>query len=230
MEQKRLELEKLADSLAKALPKPTVVEEQVVLELLRQFVAHGEPVPSATIADALDLSRRQVENIMAVWAGWGNVYFDENHRVIAAWGLGVHQTAHHFQVNGHTLYTWCALDPLYIVDLLGTTARIESTCPVTTNKVSFIVGPDGVKNLTPPDAVISFIVPDGPITTDVRISFCHFVHFFASAEAGSSWISQQEGTFRLLSMAEAVSLVRLANKALFEHVIEANHAGEKRGA
>jgi alkylmercury lyase len=127
----------LADRLAQAFPKQTRIEQQVIEELLRQFIITGKPVPPAAIAAALDLPSRQVEEMLASWAGWGNAHLDNEHRVIAAWGLGLYETAHHFITNGHTLYTWCALDTFYLADLLGATARVESVCHITKEKVSF---------------------------------------------------------------------------------------------
>ena len=98
------------------------------------------------------------------------------------------------------------------VDLLGRMGRIESTCPVTNKTISFILGPDGVKGLVPANTVISVLVPDKPITADVRLCFCHF---FASAEAGARWVSKQEGTFVLLSLENAISLMRMVDNMYF---------------
>jgi alkylmercury lyase len=159
--------------------------------------------------------------MLASWAGWGNAYFDNEHRVIAAWGLGLYETGHRFIVNGHTLYTWCALDTFYLADLLRVTARVESVCPITKEKVSFTVRPEGVNDIAPANAMVSVLVPDGVISTDVRLSFCHFVNFFSSAEAGSKWIAEQPGTFRLLTVEGASSLMRLVTRAFFHHVMSA---------
>ena len=45
-------------------------------------------------------------------------------------------------------------------------------------------------------------------------SFCHFVHLFASRDAGESWIVEHPGTF-LLSLDEAFELGRLVNARNF---------------
>jgi hypothetical protein len=73
-----------------------------------------------------------------------------------------------------------------------------------------------VNDLAPANAVVSVLVPDGVISADIRLSFCHFVNFFASVEAGSKWISEQERTFHLLSLVEAASLMRSVNRRFFE--------------
>lgn len=50
-------------------------------------------------------------------------------------------------------------------------------------------------------------------------SFCHFVHFFASREAGEAWADAHQGTF-LLSLDEAFELGRLVNRRNFPSAME----------
>jgi AhpD family alkylhydroperoxidase len=111
MQQERQELNNLANSLAKAFPRLTTVEGRVVVELIRQFMDTGVPVLPTKIAQALDLQSSRVEDILAGWADWDNVYYDADHRIVAAWGLGLSKTSHRFEIDGRILYTWCALDP-----------------------------------------------------------------------------------------------------------------------
>jgi alkylmercury lyase len=219
MPQDKRELEDLANSLANAFPKLTPVEGRVAVELLRQFVVTGEPVFPTKIAHALDLQGSEVEEILAGWVDWGTVHYSADHRIVAARGLGLYKSSHRFEVDGRILYTWCALDTFYIADLLGSTARIESTCPVTNERISFVLGPDGVTNVVPANTVVSVIVPERPMTTDVRLNFCRFVHFFASEDAGARWISEQNGTFVLLSLKEAFVLMHMVDKTYFGEVL-----------
>ena len=39
--------------------------------------------------------------------------------------------SHRFEVAGRTLYTWCAWDSLFLPQILGQEAEVESTCPLT---------------------------------------------------------------------------------------------------
>lgn len=119
--------------------------------------------------------------------------------------------AHRFTVNGWTLYTWCAWDTLFLPELIGETARVESTCPVTGQVVRLVVSPQAIIEREPAGAVMSFLTPEAArVQEDVITHFCHFVHFFRSAEAGQQWASEHEGTF-LLSMPDAFTLARRKN-------------------
>jgi hypothetical protein len=40
---------------------------------------------------------------------------------------------------------------------------------------------------------VSFLTPDQGFDADVIQSFCHFVHFFASREAGETWTAEHPG-------------------------------------
>jgi Alkylmercury lyase len=49
---------------------------------------------------------------------------------------------------------------------------------------------------------------------DVVASFCHFVHFFASASDAQPWLGQHRGTF-LLPLDEAFELGRMTNRLCY---------------
>ena len=117
-------------------------------------------------------------------------------------------------VEGRVLSAWCTWDTLFLPELLAETVRVTSRCPATGQPISLMVGPDGLRDLHPAEAVVSFLVPESGFDTGVIQSFCHFVHFFASAEAGRPWTTEHEGTF-LLSVDDAFELGRLTNRAAF---------------
>jgi alkylmercury lyase len=121
---------------------------------------------------------------------------------------------HRLEVAGRVLHAWCAFDPLFIAPLLGEPARVESTCPVTAQPVSLTVTPDGVGDVSPPEAVVSFLVPTKPWDEDVIKSFCHSVLYFAAEEAGRRWIAAHPGTF-LLSVEQALEVGRRFNLGRF---------------
>jgi alkylmercury lyase len=113
-----------------------------------------------------------------------------------------------------TPYTWCAWDTLFLPELLATTARVASTCPVTGETIRLTVGPDGVTRVAPPGAVLSFLRPEGRFDEKVIQSFCHFVLFFASEAAAWTWTATHPGTF-VLSIDDGFTLARLRNGGTF---------------
>jgi alkylmercury lyase len=209
-----MKLEQLADRIAGAAPKLGTLERRIAVTLYR-MLAEGKPVQPSRVAESLALPEGRVHEALGSWSG--GVFYDEKGLVIGFWGLALSEMPHRLAVEGRSLYTWCALDSLFIPQILQKTARAESTCPVTGEQISLAVGPIGVEQLTPATAVVSLLTPDRSFDDTVRQSFCHFVHFFSSAEAGAVWTAEHPGTF-LLSVDEAYRLGRLMNRRIFQDV------------
>lgn len=49
-------------------------------------------------------------------------------------------------------------------------------------------GPDGVRDVQPPGAVVSAVITCDP--DDIRGSVCDLGHFYASADAASGWAAE----------------------------------------
>lgn len=68
---------------------------------------------------------------------------------------------------------------------------------------------------------MSLLVPDGSFGSGVIESFCHFVHFFASRQAGEQWTAGHSGTF-LLTLGEAADLAARADRRVFPDALGAH--------
>ncbi|HET8696719.1 MAG TPA: organomercurial lyase [Gammaproteobacteria bacterium] len=79
-------------------------------------------------------------------------------------------------MDGRSLYTWCALDTLFIPQLLGRPVRIRSTSPETGEAISLIVDVTGVRDVLPEGAVMTLHEVGGFDLKDVVGSFCCYVH------------------------------------------------------
>ncbi|MGQ0569385.1 MAG: organomercurial lyase [Armatimonadota bacterium] len=200
----------LADKIVGAVPRFDAIGQKMAVALYR-LLSEGDPVPLNRLADVVALPADAVRDTLAKWP----VFFDDKGAVIGFGGLTVvEMPPHRFVVDGRSLYTWCAWDSLFIPGVLGKPARVESVCPVTKEQISLEVGPDGVRRVDPPTVVVSFLTPDRTFDRNVIVNFCHFVHFFRSAEVAASWILQHPGTF-LLSIDEAFALGQLTNARNF---------------
>lgn len=73
--------------------------------------------------------------------------------------LTLNPTPHRFIVKGSTLYTWCALDAIFLPGLLGETAVVESACLTSGETIRLSVTPDSVVTYSPSTAVLSIAVP-----------------------------------------------------------------------
>ena len=201
------------DDVARAISAADPVfdgEGQRIFVQTFRLLARGEPVSPAEIADAAGIPGELVEERLR---SWPYVFWDDQKRVVGFWGMAVRrlEPTHRIEVSGRTVYGWCAWDTLFITEILGTETLVESADPMTGETVRLTVTPEGVKEVQPEQAMVSFLLPNGPFEADVVKSFCHFVQFFASRQSGQRWSADHPGTF-LLSVGEAFELGRLTNR------------------
>lgn len=189
--------------------------QQKVSVTLYRLLAKGRPVSCSDLAMASGETMSRVEDILKSWPA---VYYDNHGRVIGYWGLAIPKMKHVFEVNGHTLYTWCAWDGLFIPWILQAEARITSTCAESGTEIRLEVGTDGVRKVFPSTTVMSFLIPEAAAfqkDRDVITNFCHFIFFFRSREDASAWVSDRPGTI-ILSLEEAFQIGRLKNKTQYK--------------
>ena len=215
MKNHRRNLNQLAAKVAGAMPVLNPTEQRVAVAVYR-LLAEGAPVSRSMVAERTDLSADRVGHMLEAWPG---VFFDDDERIIGFWGLAQRDMPHRFYVGGRQLYTWCAWDSLFIPEILGTTAHVESTCSTTGARVTLTAGPHHVEDVSPSGTVVSFLTPNAPFDAGVVMSFCHYVLFFASEDAGAEWTAKHDNTF-LLSVEDAFEIGRLTNRANFGSALE----------
>ena len=215
-------LEPLAAAVAKAAPDFDERQQRIALEVYRRL-AEGGPAPASDIAERAGVAVDRVQQLLATWPG---VYLDEDGSVTGFRGLTINKLSprHRIEVEGLELFAWCAWDTLFLPGILGATARVQSACPTTSETISLTVSPEEIVETSHPVAVMSFLVPDRNFDADVIKSFCDFVHFFASREAGEAWTAEHPGTF-LLSLGEAFELGHLVNALNFPSALGGHNEG-----
>ncbi len=144
-----------------------------------RLLSKGEPVALRDIAAA---ANRDIAEVKRCLQGSSDV---TDGYVEAAMGLTLRPTKHRLRINGVDLYTWCALDLLFIPPTLDATAEIESTSPSSGDTIRAVVTPRGIDQVDPAQAVVS-VVPIGG-GDEIREAFCHFVHFFSSEDDAKGW-------------------------------------------
>lgn len=173
-------------------------------------LAQGEPVPDYALAAATRLEIGEVRDAMA---GWPGVYRNDRGRIVGFWGLALTDTPHRLEVEGRTLYAWCAWDTLFLPGLLGRPARVTSRSGGHGEVLTLEVTP-ATAAASAPDVHVSFVDPERADVAGDRVisSFCHHILFFASGEVGRAWVAGKgEGTF-LLTLADAFALAREVNR------------------
>ena len=210
----------VALGIVKAFPSLDRFEQRLSLELYR-LLSGGQPVSRGVLADRLEAS---VEVIDRILDGWPGVFSDSKRRIVGYWGLALaaaYRSPHQLTVDGQRLSAWCAWDTLFLPELLGKPAEVESRSP-DGGAVTLVVTPTGVDHVEPTEAQVSFLMPQATeVERDIMSTFCHFVHFFPSRPAGEAWAAQHPGTF-ILSLAEAHAVARRKNQAQYGETIESS--------
>ena len=217
-----MSIDTVFDTLTAKLCDLDEAEQLVALALYREL-RRGVPVSDNEIAQVQSRDAHDVSALLQTPALDSLIYRDDDGLIVGFGGLAVVPMNHRFRVNGRTLYTWCAWDALFLVDVLNVRAEIESTCPQTGTAIHVTVSRAGVERIEPKEAVISFLFPDAPLfeqsAGQTIASFCHYVHFLASPEVAEQWTAKHEGTFAL-SVDDGFRLGRMHNDTRFGTVLD----------
>jgi alkylmercury lyase len=210
----KIVLDDLAAYIVGLFPKLNTFEQRLSIILYRSL-AKGEAVSPRRLAEQIGSS---VENVNAILHDWPGVFFDKHGSIVGYWGLSIpdaYESPHRVTVGGRTLSAWCAWDTLFLPWLLGNLAKVESVTPEGA-QVSLRVSPARLEWADPVNVHMSFVRPAAAaVHNDIVTSFCHFVHFFASPEAGQAWVARHPGTF-LLPIDKAYELARQKNRLQYQ--------------
>jgi len=199
-------VQELAEAIA-AANVYTDKQSRPIAVALYDLLAQGEPVTVAELAANAGVPEAAVLGKLTAWPG---VFLDDQGRVVGFWGLAIPEMDIRFQADGgKPIYTWCALDPFLIVPVIRRPARVESKDPVTGEPITMTVTPEGITDLSPASAVVSFIAPDKPFDFDVIETFCRYVLNFGSHESAERWASERDDII-LLPASDAFELGRRA--------------------
>ena len=190
-------LETIAERLSEQLQ---CEQEDLCIPILHQ-VTRGKPIEKAALAASLHVSQGDLEQRLLHLP---DTEFDQQGNILG-WGITLVPTRHRFQIQGQSLYTWCALDTVLFPPSLQAEAQVHSTCPVTGRPITFVATPEGiVKNLTPTSSVMSLIIP-AERSECVRTTFCEQSLFFESEQVASTWLTAHPEAV-LLSIEEAAAV------------------------
>lgn len=209
------EVDQLTRRILEVFPSLEPDSRRVAVQLYR-LLAKGESVARQTLANAAEVSLERVNEILQ---GWSGVFYDGD-KIQGFWGITPKEFSRHlYTSNGRTNYAWCAWDTLFLPEILGSEAEIQSTCPESGEIIRLDVSPDGVLHVEPHNAVMSILEPTDDVTEDVVGKFCHFVYFFPSMEIAARWIAKNPGT-RLISIKDAFELGKRRNQGQFQEALE----------
>jgi alkylmercury lyase len=206
--------ERLAEELTASTPALSEQQQHLFMSLYR-VLGEGKPVERSALAHAAQLP---IEVVDAALRRFPGIYTDDQHRVIGFWGLSIRPMPHKMNIDGRTLYAWCAWDTLFLPELLGEPVDVRSTCPTTGKRITLTVNGTNVTAVQPAETVLSFVHRDQPVDGDTITSFCRYVHFFANSSAAAEWTAGHPGTFTI-SLADGAEIARLTNQARYPSIL-----------
>lgn len=204
-------------------PSLTEADARIALAVIR-LLARGAPASAERVAELEDVSRAEVQDRLDTWE---YVYTDTGGQVIGFLGLAIDPTPHRMEIGERTLYGWCALDVLFLPELIGEKARVQSRCPMTGTPVELTVDEGGVSGLSPSTAVVSMLHPDEPGVDHDRVisTYCHHIYFLASPEDWREWVARERNGTLMLAMDEAWELARTVNELRFGDLLSGSPRG-----
>jgi alkylmercury lyase len=194
------DLNELSNDLAGTLRRDDTDITWLQPTVLR-LLAEGSPVGLDRLADAAGRSEGDVRTALDAMP---DTEYDQDGRIVG-WGITLRETPHRFTVDGHQLFTWCALDTLMFPTIIGRPAQVSSPSPASGAEVRVEVEPDRIVAVDPPQAVVSIVTPGE--TSSVRGAFCNRVHFFTSPDDARGWLDDHPDG-QVLPVAEAYALGR----------------------
>ncbi len=182
----------LFETMITSLVSPeTALEWKLLHRFWRMLADTGTPVSPDALALALHCPREQVLETLRLYP---EAEYDPAGN-LAGLSFTLHQTRHQLLLGERTFSGWCAPDVLVFPVVLGCTARIVSTCPVTAMSIQLTVTPDHIEDLSPASAAVS-IVRDGGMLGKlkeagcIRQESCDHQFFFTSQQVVAPWVSE----------------------------------------
>jgi len=209
-----LNLDDLIEATLSAFPELSSDAQRLSLALYRELTK-GKPVSADALVAATSLPPSTIDGILADWPG---IYRNEAEEILGYWGLAIREMPHRLIVDGRTLFTWCAWDTLFIPELLGRPAEVQTQDPISSEPIRLHVTPDTARPRDHADLVMSYLRPDPSMASQIISSFCHHIHFFTSEKTGKQFTAKTPNTL-LVSLADALTLARRKNAAQYRDVL-----------
>ena len=200
-------------------PKFSAQEARVVIGVWRAL-AEGAPVTPqrvAEIAARAGMTPGEANELLKWMSEW-----DDDGNILGTMGLTHTEWSQiMFNVDGHQLRTWCALDAIFLPLMLNKTAKVEMPSAPSGEPIYLTIGPAGVDSVEPPEAVMSTGVPSIPDRACVQSveeiwgNCCHDSLFFRSRTEAEEWAAGKENLdISVLSIEDAYEVASKAFEGL----------------
>jgi alkylmercury lyase len=184
--------------------------------LMYRALAEGKPVSAEHLAANANVPVELVTVLFERGSALGGEW-DAEGRLLGN-VLTLNPTRHHFKVNDNELYTWCSLDAMHLPGLLGQTAEVESTDPISGEKIRLTIPPDALPTYYPSGTVLSIVLSGGDRSGPQSL-LCRQMHFFASRETAESWVKDHPEA-AIMTVEEVYQLVHEHVHAPLKNVLQ----------
>lgn len=166
-------------------------------------LAAGRPVEPERLAS---LAGVPLDRVVAI-AREARLEWDPSGERLVGAGLTSAETPYRVDLDGRTMWTYCAPDTLELPVILGTPVRTRSSCAATGEPIHVHATPTRVESVDPPSTVVSF--PDAPFgdLANVRQTGCDQSSFYRDTEAASGWLAANPQG-RLVTVPDAFEVLR----------------------
>ncbi|MDH3944601.1 MAG: organomercurial lyase [Anaerolineae bacterium] len=168
-------------------------EFELRLQILAlQKLVEGKPVTPEQLSRSWQIPLGQVQTLIEQAASYGTLQLDTEGSLIGT-AISLAPADIKLQINGHSMYAWCAYDAIYAPAVIGYSAAVESTDPLTGDAIHIKVTPDGILDTDPKDLAATYVGMDADVAGGPESPRCSSMHFFASRENAEQWSASHPG-------------------------------------
>jgi Alkylmercury lyase len=182
-------------------------EARLFVQTVRRLT-QGQPLTEKEmeeIAAGLSMTLENANDVLK-WLAERN----DDGDIVGLAGLSLNDWNHSLRVNGRDFTTWCALDTLYLPQIIQKDVEIRSADPISNKNIHIKLEMNG-KLVAPKNAVISIVVPKIALqgmesAEQIWSAFCSYSHYFESEENGRIWFQEKHIDPIFLSIDEGIEL------------------------
>lgn len=189
-----------------AIPKEALDLDFRLTYRTMQALAKGKPVSPDQLAKIWEMPLEQARSVLAGAVASGRAEIDSQGDLVGGI-LSLTPTAHRISMAGKQLYAWCAYDAIYAPGVVGKSARIASTDPVTGESITMTITPAGVADVRPEGSVVSIVGTETDTRAGPKSPRCSQMLFFESRDSAHKWL-QGRADVTILTMEEAFEIAR----------------------
>lgn len=166
-----------------------------------QALSRGRPIARSELVDLWGMPSGAVNDVLEASVTAGQAEVDPEGRLVGG-VLTLDPTDHQITFGDRTVFAWCSFDALWAPAVVGETARIRSTDPVTGGTIDLTVSPSGVEDVRPAEAVVTVVGADAAADGGRDSPRCTHMLFFESRASALEWTDEVPGV-AILTPAEA---------------------------